>query len=345
MKTRLRILTAWILLAALTACTLPVRQTAPGAVQPGPLTPIGEGPPDPIPTSNAQPVSEGNQQVANALGAASQEPTMASSPNRPLKSAPDEPCNQAAPGRPFDLTIPDGKIVQPGESFSKTWRLVNAGACAWDPGYAVIFFSGEQMSAPGSQYLHESVEPGGSIDVTVDMVAPLKPGTYQSNWMLSDEDTNLFGIGPSGRSAFWARIQVTEELITPTPGALPTPTVTPVVFYGGELTLYLQDWMDFDSGMINTGSTDDLTFQMEGEQAVLRPSVGTRIAVFGARTPTENDCRSVRLSADPLALDSLKEGVFLCYRSNQGLPGYARLPVINLKDNFLKLEFLTWSAP
>ncbi len=342
-------MTAWILLASLTACTLPVRQTGPGAVQTAVPVSTEAGATDFAPTSGDKPVSDGSQQVANVLGAATVEPTGKGEPQGAtgpvLKSPVDMPCNRAAPGRPFDLTVPDGEVVRPGETLSKTWRLVNDGACAWTSGYALVFFSGEQMGSPASQYLHENVEPGGSIDVTVDMVAPLRPGTYQGNWMLSDEDANLFGIGPSGQSAFWARILVAEELATPTPGILPTPTVTPAIFYGGELTLYLQDWMDLDSGMINTGATDDLTFQMEGEQAVLRPSVGTRVAVFGARTPTEADCRSLRLSVDPLILDSLKEGVFLCYRSNQGLPGYARLPVINLKDNFLKLEFLTWSAP
>ncbi len=344
MNKRLRFLTALIMLAWVAACTLPLEQSG----LPKPFrsdistSTEAESIDATLDVQGGQPLSDGSQQVANALGEATQAPT----PNNPKKNAPlQAACNRAAPGRPLDLTISDGAILRSGQAFSKTWRLVNAGSCSWTPGYAVTWFSGEEMGAAGTQFLHESVAPGDSIDVTVDMVAPLQPGVYQGNWMLSDEDANLFGIGPAGQSAFWVRIQVAEDLSSPTPGTLPTPTVTPAVFYGGDLTLYLQDWMDLDSGRINTGSTDDLTFQMEGEKAVLRPATGTRIAVFGARTPTENDCRNVRPSSNSLVLDSLKEGVFLCYRSNQGLPGYVRLPVINLKDNFLKLEFLTWSAP
>ncbi len=356
MNKRLRFLIALIMLSWTAACTLPLEP--PGlveALQPGDVTRTAAavtGAATAIPA--VQPISDSSQKSSGGLGEATQGPIQAPStePSQPptvggpqgIASKP-QCINRAAPGRPLDLTVPDGQTMQPGQSFSKTWRLVNDGTCAWTRGYAVVWFSGEEMSAASSLFLHEIIEPGGTVDVTVDMVAPLQAGVYQGNWMLSDEASDLFGIGPSGQSAFWVRIQVVEQLASPSPGARPTPSATPVVFNGGELTLYLQDWMDLDSGMINTGSTDDLTFQMEKEKAVLRPASGTRIAVFGARTPTESDCRDVRLSSESLMLDSLKEGVFLCYRSNQGLPGYARLPVINLKDNFLKLEFLTWSAP
>ncbi len=300
MNKRVGLFAALIVLSWVVACTLPVEQVnAPEPLRLGQPTLTVKAPLGPVRTATgAEQVDR--QMVANALSEATKEPVQAAGAKGK--------CNRAAPGRPLDLTVPDGETLRPGQAFSKTWRLVNAGTCEWAPGYAVIWFSGEQMGAPDSQFLHESVEPGGSVDVTVDMVAPLQPGVYQSNWMLSDGGANLFGIGPGAQSAFWARIQVVEEAPSATPETLPTPAPTLAVFNGGELTLYLQDWMDLDSGMINTGSSDDLSFQLENEQAVLRPAASTRIAVFGARTPTESDCREVRLSAEPLALDSLKRG-------------------------------------
>jgi hypothetical protein len=40
--------------------------------------------------------------------------------------------------------------------------------------------------------------PGQTVEITVDMVAPLKPGTYQGNWKLRNASNVLFGIGPNG---------------------------------------------------------------------------------------------------------------------------------------------------
>jgi hypothetical protein len=93
-------------------------------------------------------------------------------------------CDQASPGNPIDVTIPDDTVMTPGQTFSKTWRLRNAGTCTWTTGYSIVWFSGERLEAPSSVALTSNVAPGQTIDVTVDMVAPQTPGTYQSNWKL-----------------------------------------------------------------------------------------------------------------------------------------------------------------
>jgi hypothetical protein len=133
----------------------------------------------------------------------------------------------AAAGHPIDVTIPDGTVMAPGESFSKTWRLENVGSCTWTRFYAVVFFSGNSLNAHQTNYLPAEVEPGETIDLTVDMEAPMEAGEYQSNWMLSNADGELFGIGPNGDAPFWARIIVVpSETETPTPTNTPTPEVT-----------------------------------------------------------------------------------------------------------------------
>lgn len=50
------------------------------------------------------------------------------------------PCNKAVAGQPIDVTIPDDTVMTPGQPFSKTWRLENAGSCTWTRQYAVTFF-------------------------------------------------------------------------------------------------------------------------------------------------------------------------------------------------------------
>jgi hypothetical protein len=33
-----------------------------------------------------------------------------------------------------DVNVPDGTVFQPGETFTKTWRLKNNGVCTWTSG-------------------------------------------------------------------------------------------------------------------------------------------------------------------------------------------------------------------
>ena len=46
-----------------------------------------------------------------------------------------------------DVTIPDGTVMAPGQSFTKTWKLKNIGTTSWS-NYNLKFFDGEQMDAP-----------------------------------------------------------------------------------------------------------------------------------------------------------------------------------------------------
>jgi hypothetical protein len=137
-------------------------------------------------------------------------------------------CNRAMAGNPIDVTIPDDTVMQPGETFTKTWRLVNSGDCTWSTSYALIWFSGERFNAPIKTNLRGPVGPGQAIDISVEMTAPSTTGTYQSNWKLQDATGVLFGIGPLGDSPFWVRIVVAiTPTITPTPTASATATATP----------------------------------------------------------------------------------------------------------------------
>ena len=168
-------------------------------------------------------------------------PTIARSPQPELTPSQTGACNRVAAGIPFDVTIPDDTIMQPGQSFTKTWRLVNNGTCKWTRLYAVVFFSGNPMGAQQTQYLNAEVLPGQSIDVSVEFIAPFESGTYQSNWMLQSQAGELFGLGPNGDAPFWVRIQVVgletptqtptstlsgSETATPTPTPMLTPTIT-----------------------------------------------------------------------------------------------------------------------
>lgn len=121
-------------------------------------------------------------------------------------------CNAAAFVK--DVTFSDGSAVGRGQDFTKIWRIQNIGTCSWSPSYALVFVSGNQLGAAPSLAIPVYVNPGQTIDLAVDMVAPDKNGRYQGFWMLRDASGALFGIGGGAESAFWVDINVTGPIYT-----------------------------------------------------------------------------------------------------------------------------------
>ena len=200
-------------------------------------------------------------------------PTVLPSPT-PVPPSPTPVCDRASPGNPVDLTIPDDTDMLPGQRFAKTWRLINSGACTWTRDYAVVWWSGETFNAPVQMKFTNPVLPGRGVDITADMIAPEKTGTYQSTWKLQNARGTVFGIGPSGDAPFWVRIRVVEpEPPTPT-AVISTPTVA--VYSGGLANLSPNSSLDFDSNQVNTGSGDDLA--LPGRRGILPTSLRPRTA-------------------------------------------------------------------
>lgn len=124
-----------------------------------------------------------------------------------------------------DVTVEDGTYIEPGETFLKTWRLINSGTCTWTSDYALVFVSGEIMGGPPVQRLEGDVEPIDTVDLSVTLTAPTKNGAYRGNWMLRNDKGILFGLGLIADKAFWVAINV-GPTPTPTPTITPTPTPT-----------------------------------------------------------------------------------------------------------------------
>ena len=256
------------------------------------------------------------------------------------------PCDLAAAGIPLDVTIPDDSRMLPGESFTKTWRLVNRGTCAWTRDYALVWFSGELMGASRQQQIPGRVNPGETVDVSLDMVAPREPGLFTSYWMLRNANSDLFGIGPGGNSPFWVRIQVVA-VSTLTPTITVTPTVTPVTQAGGTVELSVNQTYDLDHGQSEAGELADLILEQleEALSYSLRPINNARVSFFGSEPPGLNDCRSASLDDLPIVLEEEGMGGYYCYRTNQGLPGRFRLTSMPTVDQGLVFEFITWFIP
>ncbi|MBL8061533.1 MAG: hypothetical protein JNK32_00820 [Anaerolineales bacterium] len=111
-----------------------------------------------------------------------------------------------------DVTIPDGTNFAANTAFKKTWRIKNIGTCAWSSAdVSLIFDSGERMGAPASLALPTTVNPGQTVDITVDMTSPSAAGHYFGYWKFKSAQGAVFGIGSTANKSFWVEIYVASS--------------------------------------------------------------------------------------------------------------------------------------
>jgi len=116
-----------------------------------------------------------------------------------------------------DVTIPDGKVMQPGEEFVKTWRLENTGKKPWGSGCTLLSSNADKFKSLGDKkdgggtskpsltrqptmgsskavgLVPGEVPPSEEVDVSVNLKAPKQPGRYRIYWRLYDSDGLVFG--------------------------------------------------------------------------------------------------------------------------------------------------------
>jgi hypothetical protein len=114
-----------------------------------------------------------------------------------------------------DVTIPDGTVIAPGQTFVKTWLLRNAGTCTWSKSYYLTFVSGDDLDGVET-LIGQSVSPGGQAKVSVSLTAPDSYATYTGYWRLANASGVAFG------ASFWVKILVSDDAATVTS----TPTAT-----------------------------------------------------------------------------------------------------------------------
>lgn len=118
-----------------------------------------------------------------------------------------------------NMTAPP--VMQPGQPFTKGWRLRNSGTCTWDQTYTFAYSSGNSpLAQMGGQpvRVNGKVAPGATYDFKVPLTAPQQPGTYQAFWTMKDWQGNAFG------DRVWVGIRVPGP---PTPTPAPQPTTPP----------------------------------------------------------------------------------------------------------------------
>ena len=271
--------------------------------------------------------------------------TSTDTPTEDLATNTAQRCDLAGAGNLLDVTIPDDTRLVPGEEFIKVWRLLNLGTCEWSTDYAMVWFSGDDMGAAREQPFLSAVAQGETIDFAVDMVAPAVPGLYSGYWMLRNASGDLFGIGPNGNSPVWVRIQVVA-VETPIPTITATVAPTSIVLVEGSGSLLAGQAFDLDSGQTTADNQVDIRLE-ETNADILQwtPLNNARFAVFGLNMPGELECQYATMTDQSLAVSDFETGIYLCYRTSEGLPGRLQIASLPVDGSPLTLNFTTWAVP
>ena len=91
-----------------------------------------------------------------------------------------------------DVTVPTGTKFKPGDTFKKTWRLINTGTCDWIGDFKITYVGGNLFGSDTTK-IRQKVGVGGIADISLDMVAPNASGTAISNWQMATDTGDLFG--------------------------------------------------------------------------------------------------------------------------------------------------------
>jgi ABC-type amino acid transport substrate-binding protein len=181
-------------------------------------------------------------------------PTPPAATATPAPTPTPEPCKDAM-AYVADLNYDDKNmtappVMQPGQPFTKGWRLRNAGTCPWDQTYTLAYAGGNSPAAQmgGSAVrVNGIVKPGATYDFKVPLTAPQAPGVYQGFWTMRNWENQPFG------DRVWVGIQVAGP---PTP--LPPPTPVP----GAEINFWV------DSNYIQSGQCTGIHWDVKNVREI-----------------------------------------------------------------------------
>jgi len=93
-----------------------------------------------------------------------------------------------------DVTVEDGTQIAANAPFVKTWRIRNEGP-AWPAGCVLRFVGkhSDDMGAPEFVLVDGIIGSNQDVDVSVNLVAPSKPGRYTGYWKMCTPEGRKFG--------------------------------------------------------------------------------------------------------------------------------------------------------
>ena len=198
--------------------------------------------------------------------ATSELPTATNTPLAQPSNTPQQTCDIAE--FVSDVTVADGTNFFPGDKFTKTWRIKNVGTCSWTSSYTLFFSSGNSLNGPSSIPLSGNVNPGQSVDISIDLTAPDTAGDYTGYWKLRNASGLAFTtmytkitVGNGGGGIF----AVTRVTFSSTGGCDGFSTTATITTNGAGSVSY--HWVRSD-GATDTEPHADLVYDAAGNKSV-----------------------------------------------------------------------------
>ncbi len=185
-----------------------------------------------------------------------------------------------------DVTIPDGTIISPDQTFTKVWRVRNTGTCTWDSSYLLTFIGGESMSRIAA-FAVPNTPPGSTVDFRIDMVAPTAPGSHTGLWRIE---------GPNGVH-FGTLLSVVIRIPGP-PTVIPAPTAALAPTPGACSGTPIIESFNISPSSINSGNSATLSWGLvsNADRVQIDPGIGG-VATPGSTTVSPGTTTTFTLTA------------------------------------------------
>lgn len=112
-------------------------------------------------------------------------------------------------------TVPEGPFIA-GQQFTQVWHVENNGTCEWLYMFTFEFASGDRTGDTTSVRFGSKAPAGEWRQISVNMRAPNKTGTFKATWKMTD------GAGTQFGAALPVSITVTGSTNTPKPDTAAT---------------------------------------------------------------------------------------------------------------------------
>ena len=111
-----------------------------------------------------------------------------------------------------DVNIPDGMVITPYTTFTKTWLVKNAGDCTWNSNYKVVYQSGADLgTAKSFTFLKPGyfVKPGENVTISAELLSPNNlHETFITYWAMQSDRGEIFGAGDAKNVYFSSNFRV-----------------------------------------------------------------------------------------------------------------------------------------
>lgn len=105
-----------------------------------------------------------------------------------------------------DITFPpDSSSVLAGSIFQKIWKVRNDGTVPWPVGCFLATAGGDALCSDNTKVLLPVVNVGEEVDITIDLCAPRKAGTYTAYFRAQTDSGQQFG------HRLWSTITVIDH--------------------------------------------------------------------------------------------------------------------------------------